>query len=62
MPFVGTIPGALIKQNVHSKVGDCVDVCSRYHDHGRGSSDDVFRRRTDIDIDLYLPRCLLCTP
>jgi hypothetical protein len=54
MSFMRTKPIAVKEQNVYFNVGDHVDIGSRYHDHGRGSRDHVYRRGTDVDVDLYI--------
>jgi hypothetical protein len=51
---MGTIPVALIEENIHVDIRHRVDVGSRYYDHRRGSRDDVSRRWADVDVDLYL--------
>jgi hypothetical protein len=59
---MGTIPVALVEENIHVDVRNCVDVGSRYYDHRRGSRDDVSRRRADVDVDLYSRRRLFGSP
>lgn len=59
--LMGTIPVALVEENIHVDVRNCVDIGSRYYDHRRGSRDNVSRRRADVDVNLY-PSCLFGSP
>jgi hypothetical protein len=58
MALMGTIPVALVEENIHVDVRNRVDVGPGYYDHRRGSREDVSRRRADVDVDLHPGRCL----
>ena len=38
-PLIGTPPVAVIKENVHIDIGSSINICPRYLDDGRRSSD-----------------------
>jgi hypothetical protein len=59
---MGTIPIALVEENIHVDVRNGVDISSRYYDHRRGSRDDISRRRADVDVDPYGRGCLFGPP
>jgi hypothetical protein len=53
MPFIGSIPVTLIKENFYIDIRDSINICSRY-DHHRRRGVDSKRRKWNGYPDVYI--------